>query len=420
MRIFDPLYGEFELGPISAALATAPEVRRLSQIRLLNSMTPTLSTLGELRRYAHTLGVLYLFSQWRASSAASYTNKELDALEVAIILHDIATPPFGHLFEYLLKEELGWDHESAAVDTLLQQHVQEDSGHQIFAGKTPQVMKIISRLGVDIELVLEILRKHHPLHKLIFGSLDFDNIDNVWRMAWALGIPLKTSGAIELAKSLTVDRAGVLAVSDSGLSLIETWSVLRKRVYEVLVFDHATVASQAILTEALRVAMRSNLVTNEDWTLTDEALLERLMRQKDTKRMISDEYLGLLPKPVLTLQLPWRETEEFNRSRLEIQEDISRILAELPGSKWHVYAFKERGSFSKKLSIRKFDGEEYTFGSLSRSLIVYIFYSGSQPKGIAKEIPRLIEKVAISFSLAVESISKVYINGKNAAAESLF
>jgi len=420
MRIYDPLYGQFELGPVSAALATAPEVRRLSQIRLLNSMTPTLSTLGELRRYAHTLGVLYLFSQWRKTSGSVYSNKELDALEVAIILHDIATPPFGHLFEYLLKEELGWDHESAAVDTLLQQHVSEDAGHQIFAGKPPRVMKIVSRLGIDIDLVLDILCKRHPLHHLIFGSLDFDNIDNVWRMAWALGFPLRPVDAVELAKSLSVDRQGNLAIAHGSLKLVECWSELRKRVYEVLVFDFPTVASQAVLTQALRTAMRSNLVTNEDWTLTDESLLDRLMQQKETRKMISDEYLGVLPKPLLTLQLPWEESEAFGRSRLDTQHDIEQMLNKIVKANWNVYVFKERGSFSKRLSLLTDIGERHTVGTLSRSLIIYIFFSGTQPKGMTKEVPQLIESICNSFSTSVESITRVYINGKRISDNSLF
>lgn len=420
MNIFDPLYGEFQLSPLSSVLATAPEVRRLSQIRLLNSMTPTLSTLGELRRYAHTLGVLNLFSQWRKTAGSSHSNKELDALEVAIILHDVATPPFGHLFEYLLKEELGWDHETAAVDTFLQQHVQEDAGHQIFAGKTPRVMKMASRLAVDIDLVLEILRKRHSLHHLIFGSIDFDNIDNVWRMAWSLGFPMQRTEATELAKALAVDKDGNLTVAKQSVPLLETWAKLREKVYEVLIFDHATVASQAILTEALRAAMRTGLVTTEDWTLTDELLLERLMKSKETRKMISDDYLGVLPKPLLTLKFDWQDTPLFSLPRLAIQDAVEQLLKELAVAKWHVYVFKERGSFSKKLNLLYDTGELSEFGSLSKSLIVYIFYSGSQPKGISKELPGLIESIAKLFSTNVESLSRVYINGKNASAKSLF
>lgn len=419
MNIYDPLYGKFELSAISSVLATTPEVRRLSQIRLLNSMTPTLSTLGELRRYAHTLGVLHLFSRWRKDSGSAYTVQELNSLEVAIILHDVATPPFGHLFEYLLKEELGWDHESAAVDTLLQQHVQEDSGHQIFVGKTPKVMRHLSKMEVDIELVLAILRKQHPLHNLIFGSLDFDNIDNVWRMAWSLGIPMNPKHAISLASSLSLDRNGSLALSRNGLDLLEAWSSLRKQVYEVLIFDHSTVASQAVLTETLRIGLREGLITPSDWTLTDELLLERLMSDKRTRKIIRDEYLGLLPYPFLTLKFNWREEGSFLSSRLDLQKKVADLLNSYSSSKWHVYVFKERGSFSKRVNLRFEDGEELIFGSLSKSLIVYIFYSGSHPKSISKKMPSIIEEIAGLFSTPVADIEKVFINGKDVFQESL-
>lgn len=108
MNIYDPLYGRYSLSEISRDLCVLPEVRRLSQIRLLNSITPTLATLSELRRYAHTLGVLHLFGLWKRTVGKRYATKDVDALEVAIILHDVATPPFGHLFEYVLKETIGW------------------------------------------------------------------------------------------------------------------------------------------------------------------------------------------------------------------------------------------------------------------------------------------------------------------------
>jgi len=420
MKIFDPLYGEFQLSALSSVLATAPEVRRLSQIRLLNSLTPTLSTLGELRRYAHTLGVLHLFSHWRKTAGVSHSNKELDALEVAIILHDVATPPFGHLFEYLLKEELGWDHETAAVDTFLQKHVQEDAGHQIFAGKTPRVMMMASRLNVDIDLVLEILRKRHPLHHLIFGSIDFDNIDNVWRMAWSLGFSMQRADASELAKALSVNKCGHLTVTKKSLPLLETWAKLREKVYEVLIFDHATVASQAILTEALRLAMRAGYVTTEDWTLTDEQLLECLVTNKQTRRMISDDYLGMLPRPLLTLKIDWQDSAFFSLPRLTIQSAVEQLLNEMTTAKWHVYVFKERGSFSKKLNLLYDTGELSEFGYLSKSLIVYIFYSGPQPTRISKQLPILTESIAKLFSTNVESFSRIYINGKNATTKSLF
>src|SRR5579863_4411113 len=103
MKIFDPLYGEVQLSAVQTVIARSPEFRRLSHIRLLNSASPTLATLGELRRYSHTLGVAALNLEWRQKNERFWKKEELDALEAAVLLHDIATPPFAHLFEYMLK-----------------------------------------------------------------------------------------------------------------------------------------------------------------------------------------------------------------------------------------------------------------------------------------------------------------------------
>ncbi len=104
MMIVDPIYGRFSLREQVKTLCMTPEVRRLSQIRLLNTLSPTLATLGEIRRYSHTLGVLFLASQ--SKFLGDVTVRE--AFAASVLLHDIGTPPFGHLFEYHLRERLSW------------------------------------------------------------------------------------------------------------------------------------------------------------------------------------------------------------------------------------------------------------------------------------------------------------------------
>jgi HD superfamily phosphohydrolase len=108
MIIYDPLYGHFPIPSYLSRLILTPEVRRLSQIRLLNTLSPSLAVLGELRRYSHTLGVLYLCERNRAHG---YSEDERKALAASVLLHDIGTPPFGHLLEYYLRETKGWSHE---------------------------------------------------------------------------------------------------------------------------------------------------------------------------------------------------------------------------------------------------------------------------------------------------------------------
>lgn len=390
MKIYDPLYGRFELLPISSELCVLPEVRRLSQIRLLNSISPSLATLSELRRYAHTMGVLHLFGRWKTGAGRKYSREEQDALEVAIILHDIATPPFGHLFEYILKDATGWDHEAEAVTTLLKSYSPASTAQPIYAGKTPKVLDRIERHGVNLELVRAILTKKHKLSGLIMGVMDFDNIDNVWRMAWALGIPLRQEQGAVLAEALDVDDNGVLVVHRSAEEILQVWSELRRAVYNVLVFDQPTVASQAILTYCIRTGIETGAISGSDWFLTDESLLSKLSVDPKIRVLIEQQYLGVLPAPLLTIQVPWKELPLYGMARRDIEAEILARLRRVGVVQGWVYVFKERGSFEKRVRYSVEGGKIISFGNVSQSLIISVFSGkallASQRKAAVKVI----------------------------------
>jgi HD superfamily phosphohydrolase len=407
MRVVDPLYGAFQLSSLAAKLCFAPEVRRLSQIRLLNTVTPTLATLGELRRFSHTLGILNLFAAWKRSKGYRFSTAELDALEVAIILHDVATPPFGHLFEYILKEDTGWDHESAASGTFNRNHVVETTGHQIFAGTTPRARELSKRSKADSQIVSQILQKKHPLHALILGSLDFDNIDNVWRMAWALGLDADSKVAVHLASSIDVAPDGSLIVPRDAFADLEIWRTLRKKVYEELIFDSATVASQAILTRAFRIALRSGVINADNWTMTDEQMLDVLINFKGTKDLINLQYLGELPGQVITLQLPWKDDDVTRLNREDIEARVEAIFSNNKATNPLVYVFKEKGSFSKQLSFIDETGAPVSIGTTSKSLVVYIFGNGTTCREAQRNIEAIQAELLALFNVKPNEILRV-------------
>lgn len=407
MRVFDPLYGEFQVPAIASQLVMSPEIRRLSQIRLLNSLTPSLATLGEIRRFSHTLGVLHLFSCWKEKNATQFSSYDLDALEVAILLHDVATPPFGHLLEYQLKEQYGWDHESASSELFRRYHAPENSGHQIFAGQTPKVYRAIQKLKLRDDTIDAILKKSHPLHMLIMGTLDFDNIDNVWRMAWALGITKSALGATKLASEISINDDGALIVPRSSRGLLDEWSKLRKSVYEVLVFDSYTVAGQAVLTKALRIAIKSGILTPESWTLTDEDLLQVLSKQATTKKLIKQQYLGELPTSIITLQLKWKDSSVFNSPRETIENDIQEALQNIINGEFIVYIFKEKGSFGKQLNILDEFGNLEHFGETTKSLIIYIFGSDNIAKQAEKNSKEIINYLLTKLGSTTDDILRL-------------
>lgn len=53
-------------------------------------------------------------------------------------------------------------------------------------------------------LVEAIITKKRPLSLLLFGTLDLDNLDNVARMAFAVGIDGGANTAVRIASELAV------------------------------------------------------------------------------------------------------------------------------------------------------------------------------------------------------------------------
>jgi len=422
VNIFDPLYGRFELPNLSGKLCTQPEVRRLSQVRLLNSITPTLATLSELRRYAHTLGVLHLFSVWKHGNGRRFPTKDVDALEVAIILHDVATPPFGHLFEYVLKETLGWDHESAAVSTLLKDHSPASTAKPIFAGRTPKVLDYLDRLDVDLATVKAILTKQHALSSLIFGVVDFDNLDNVLRMCWALGIRHSTNDASEiedLASSLDVMPDGKLLLTGQGPALLSKWAALRRAAYDVLVFDQSTVASQALLTYTIKQGLERGLISPEDWLLHDESLLLKLSADPLLKQIIDRQYLGQLPTPVLSVQFRWAELPFFDLPRQQVEDLLRETLQPVIGSPLWIYVFKERGSFEKEVRYQNDGSNTIKFGTTSRSLIVSIFTDKSLSNLQVRNASHVCMDLFARHGLGADDVLRSLVSGDDARSQQL-
>jgi HD superfamily phosphohydrolase len=383
MIVVDPIYGKFHLAEPIRSLCLTPEVRRLSQIRLLNSLTPSLATLGEIRRFSHTLGVLYLASQ---SDLLSGT-KERDAFSAAVLLHDIGTPPFGHLLEYHLKERTSWNHESVIRQILNGSHVRENSAHQFFAKQTLAFRSMLKKSTIDLALVEDIVSGTNRLSHLLFGTLDFDNLDNVARMNWALGQLKSPEPLLNIAHHLTVGPSGSLLLPISQRNAVKEWLRLRNAAYQVIVFDAPTVAAQAILSDALEIALDCGALQPEDWSLTDEDLITQLMKEKATKKMIARQYLGQLPEQVLVLQLRGTLKSLGFTSRRELTSRLRESLSETIGPRTLGYVFVDHGTFTKKVTLMDPNsGNNWSEGELSQSIILYAFVSAMKPTPHRKRI----------------------------------
>ncbi|MGO7769835.1 hypothetical protein ACC736_32890 [Rhizobium ruizarguesonis] len=376
MQIWDALYGKFEVPSFLDGLILSPEFRRLSEIRLININSASLASLADVRRYSHTLGAVRLALENTLSQLGS---DEYRAFLAAMIVHDAGTPAFAHLFEYFLMDRYNWDHESVLPLLLKSKHHPDAVHHQIYVSQTPQFHKLCKAARIDYEIVLDILQGTHPSSRLIFGSVDFDNIDNVARMNWMMGHRFDLSSLLELARGIGVSSDGTLLLPFAQRPLLELWLRLRRQAYEVLVFDGPTVAGQAVLSRAIAEALRDHTLSEVDWHYPDHDLV-RIIRENSpqAKLLLDRDFFGAPPNLHLIVQVfdPQHPAWQFDRDHLAAL--VERFLLEqLQQRRAYGYVLRDRGTFEKRITAKDpHSGQQWEVGNSSSSLVIYGFGGG--------------------------------------------
>lgn len=415
MKLVDPLYGAFELPEYLWELLLTPEVRRLSQVRLLNTPSPTLAAIGEMRRFSHTIGVMRL---GLLSPLARYSEAERRAFWAVCLLHDVGTPPFAHLFEYQLQDnDSSWDHEQVGVRVLNRNASPENSSLQIYSGLPAQFGQTAALFEVDTELIRDIVEKRHALSALLFGSLDLDNLDNVVRMAWALGMAPDGSIASDLAGKLAITSDGTLSLPRSAEFRVAEWLSLRSRVYTTLNYDTVAIALQAALSVAISRALACGDLTRDDWNLTDEDFLLRIRRCKVAKADFAKDYLRHPMKAVFMFRLAGTAEQLHLTSRAAAVRRSQRVLEkEFLSQKTLAYAIVDRRTFGRQLTFcDPLTRKKWSIGEDTSSLLLYGFvrsHNSVSPtkanrvaKSILKDIPRAQDRLLWSWVAGDEESS---------------
>ena len=375
MNVFDPLWGEFSVPSFLQPLVMAPEFRRLSNVRLLNVNSPSLASLSDVTRYSHTLGVLRLAL---ANPMLGLSSEEHRAFLAAVLVHDAGTPAFAHLFEYFLGERHDWSHETVTPELLMGTLSPDEQATQIFYSQRPRFRSLCEKAKVNFDIVFSIISKTNRVSPLLFGTLDYDNLDNVARMNAFLGREVDFSRFMHIASELGVSGDGKVLLPVKNREDVRYWLELRKDAYEILVFDAPTVSAQAVLSTAIEWSLQSGVLDLQDWTYTDQELIQVLRNSgSHVKIMIDRDFLGSVPKMLLCLHLIDQNHPMFLKTRGEICDQVLEYLKGL-GKKGRLYAycFRDRGAFEKQvLFMDPTNGDEWREGRQSSGLVIYGFSS---------------------------------------------
>ena len=157
-------------------------------------------------------------------------DSEAEAVQAAILLHDIGHGPFSHVLENTIVK--GVSHEEISI-MLMQRMNKEMNG--------------------KLTLAIQIFKDEHPkrfLHQLVSGQLDMDRLDYLSRDSFFTGVIEGNIGSARIIKMLDV-ADDHLVVESKGIYSIENFLTARRLMYWQVYLHKSSVAYERMLISTL-------------------------------------------------------------------------------------------------------------------------------------------------------------------------
>jgi HD superfamily phosphohydrolase len=250
--INDPVYGFISIKSEKIFdLIEHPFLQRMRHIRQLG--LAELVYPGAIHtRFHHALGAMHLMGQALyilRSKGVELSDEEIEAAQIATLLHDTGHGPFSHALE----------------ETLLT-HIKHESISFLF-------MKELNRqFGGELGLVVKIFQNTYSkkfLHQLVSSQLDIDRLDYLNRDSFFTGVREGAVGTDRIIAMLNVSR-GHLVVEEKGIYNIESFLNARRLMYWQVYLHKTSVAAERLLVNIIKRAQY--LATSGEVLPASEAL----------------------------------------------------------------------------------------------------------------------------------------------------
>lgn len=234
--INDPVYGFTEVPRgLLCDIIKHPYFQRLHRIRQLG-LAGLVYPGAQHTRFLHSLGSYHLMHraiESLTSKGVFIFDSEVEAVEAAILMHDLGHGPFSHVLEKVFID--GVSHEDISL---------------------MMMEEINNELHGQLNLAIKIFKDDYGkrfLHELICSQLDMDRMDYLCRDSFFTGVREGNIGAERIIQTLNVhdDR---LVVEQKGLLSVENYLMARRLMYWQVYLHKTATAGEAVLIAALRRA----------------------------------------------------------------------------------------------------------------------------------------------------------------------
>ena len=234
--ISDPVFGFIKIKRgLLYDIVQHPFFQRLNRINQLG-LASVVYPGARHTRFQHSLGAFHLMSE----AIKSLTEKgvyifdsEAEAVQAAILMHDIGHGPFSHVLENTLIH--GISHED--ISLMMMEQINHD-------------------LKDQLNLAISIFKDEYPnkiFHQLISSQLDMDRLDYLRRDSFYTGVTEGNIGSARIIKMLNV-ADDKLVVDSKGIYSIENYLTTRRLMYWQVYLHKRAVGYEKVLVNTLKRA----------------------------------------------------------------------------------------------------------------------------------------------------------------------
>ncbi len=359
-------------------------LRRISQMGFSYIVYPG----AHHTRFHHALGAMFLMQkavQVLHSKGVVISEKEEEALYIAILLHDIGHGPFSHAMENSIVENVS--HEQ--ISLLFMESLNE-------------------KFNKQLTLAIKIFRDEHPrkfLHQLVSGQLDMDRLDYLKRDSFYTGVPEGTVNAQRLIAMLNVKNDG-LVVEEKGIYSVENFLVARRLMYwQVYLHKTGIVAEQLLV----RVLKRAKQLSEKGIELPASDGLRFFLNHNINIENFSEEVLDTFSKlddyDIISAMKMWVGNKDFvlkNLSKMLLNRDLLKVKVKT--KPFPIQKIKEeRAKLVEKFNISE---EEASYFVFTGKLENQAYSMEKDTINLLKKNGNIIDVAKASDQLNLEALSK--------------
>ena len=237
MEINDPIHGFIGLTDIEAKIINSLPYQRLRRIKQLSGghfVYPT----AEHTRFGHCIGVMYLagLSGKRLLNRMGLGDQKLQEVRIAGLLHDIGHGPFSHVFEEVLIEKRGMNHEDVTEWIILKSEL----GDMLEADGISK-----KRIG-NLVRGRQKTKRDSIIAGIVAGQIDSDKMDYLIRDSFYCGVNYGLVDIHRLIDSIEISKDYQMQFDIAARGALESFLVARYEMF-LNVYYHKTVRSVEVM-----------------------------------------------------------------------------------------------------------------------------------------------------------------------------